>query len=194
MIGPGIMAQSTGPCEPCAGEGKTVQSVCKACNGKKFLDQEKILEVKITPGMKEGETIVFSGECSESAEFESPGDVVLTIRRTDPETGWVVQGSDLLLQQTVSYAEAMMGVSFRLKDHPSGKSPLFVWNKGPLLHGSVLRATGWGMLGGDALIEIHVTAPEARAWRPEELLMLQTVFQHTPVVPPTDVEVVGLEL
>jgi DnaJ family protein A protein 2 len=211
MIGPGIMAQSTGPCEPCGGEGKTVQSVCKGCNGKKFLDQEKILEVKITPGMKEGETIVFAGECSESAEFESPGDVVLTIRRTDPETGWIVQGSDLRLQQTVSYAEAMMGVSFRLKDHPSGKSPLFVWNKGPLLHGSVLRAKGWGMrtpssspqgkgIGvlidekeGDALIEILVTAPEARAWRPEELLMLQTVFQHTPVAPPTDVEVVSLE-
>jgi len=211
MMGPGIMAQSTGLCEPCKGEGKRTLQVCKGCNGKKFLDREKILEVKITPGMKDGDTIVFAGECSESSEFETPGDVVLTIRRTDPETGWIVQGSDLCRQQKISYPEAMMGVSFQLKDHPSGKSPLFVWNKGPLLHGAVLRAKGWGMrtpssspqgkgIGvlsdekwGDALIEIHVTAPEARAWRPEELLMLQTVFQYTPPTPPTDVEVVSLE-
>jgi len=194
MIGPGIMAQSTGPCEPCGGEGNMTKSVCTSCNGKKYIEQEKLLEVKITPGMKEGETIVFPGECSESAEFETPGDVVLTIRRTDPETGWVVRGCDLTVQQKVSYAEAMMGVSFRLKDHPSGKSPLFVWNKGPLLHGAVLRAKGWGMPGGDALVEICVTAPEARAWRPEELLMLQTVFQHTPAEAPADVEIVTMDL
>jgi DnaJ-class molecular chaperone len=194
MVGPGIMAQSTGPCHPCEGEGKQCLSVCKACNGKKFVDQEKTLVVNITPGMKEGETIVFPGECSESAEFEAPGDVILTIRRTDPNTGWNVHGSDVHFQQTVSYAEAMMGLSFRLKDHPSGKSPLFVWNKGPLLHGAVLRAKGWGMPGGDALIEIQVSAPEARPWRPEELLMLQTVFQYTPPPEPTDVEVVPMEL
>jgi DnaJ-class molecular chaperone len=204
MMGPGIMAQSTGPCNACEGEGKQCLSVCKACNGKKFIDQEKTLVVNITPGMKEGETIVFPGECSESAEYEAPGDVILTIRRTDPNTGWDVRGSDLYFQQTVSYAEAMMGLSFRLKDHPSGKSPLFVWNKGPLLHGAVLRAKGWGMPQetlvagvnkkiGDALIEIHVTAPEARPWRPEELLMLQTVFQYTPPSEPTDVEVVSME-
>ena len=193
MIGPGIMAQSTGPCEACHGEGKRAATQCSVCNGKKFFEQEKTLVVKITPGMKEGETIIFSGECSESAEFETPGDVILTIRRTDPETGWSVRDNDLAFQQTVSYAEAMMGVSFRLKDHPSGKSPLFVWNKGPLLHGAVLRAKGWGMPGGNALIEIQVTAPEVRPWRPEELLMLQTVFQYTPSAPPTDVEVVPLE-
>ena len=195
MVGPGIMAQSTGPCHPCEGEGKQCLSVCKACNGKKFVDQEKTLVVNITPGMKEGETIVFPGECSESTEYETPGDVILTIRRTDPNTGWTVHGSDVHFQQTVSYAEAMMGLSFRLKDHPSGKSPLFVWNKGPLLHGAVLRAKGWGMPpNGDALIEIQVSAPEARPWRPEELLMLQTVFQYTPPTDPTDVEVVPMEL
>jgi DnaJ family protein A protein 2 len=201
MMGPGILAQSTGMCEPCGGEGKRILQVCKTCNGKKLIDQEKILVVNITPGMKEGETIVFSGECSESSDFETPGDVILTIRRTDPETGWEVRGSDLLVRQTISYAEAMMGVSFRLKDHPSGKSPLFVWNKGPLLHRAVLRAKGWGMRtsfseekSGDALVEIHVTPPEQRPWRPEELLMLQTVFQYSPPAPPTDVEVVSLEV
>ena len=76
-MGPGIMAQSTGLCESCKGEGKRTLQVCKSCNGKKFLDREKILEVKINPGMKDGDTIVFGGECSESAEFETPGDVVV---------------------------------------------------------------------------------------------------------------------
>jgi len=192
MMGPGILAQSTGICEPCKGEGKRTVQVCKTCNGKQFVEKEKTLVVKITPGMKEGDTIVFSGECSESKEFDTPGDVVLTIRRTDPETGWEVRGIDLAIRQTVTYAEAMMGISFRLKDHPSGKSPLFVWNRGPLLHGAVLRAKGWGMTGGDALVEMLVTPPDQRPWRPEELLMLQTVFQYTPPVTPTDVEVVTL--
>jgi len=56
----------------------------------------------------------------------------------------------------------------------------------------VLRAKGWGMAGGDALVEMLVTPPEQRPWRPEELLMLQTVFQYTPPTTPTDVEVVTL--
>jgi DnaJ-class molecular chaperone len=201
MIGPGIMAQSTGVCTACSGEGSRILKPCHDCHGKKFIEREKVLHVKITPGMQDGQNIVFGGECSESAEFETPGDVILTIRRTDPETGWRTCGSDLYFQHTISYAEAMMGVSFRLKDHPSGKSPLFVWNKGPLLQGAVLRAKGWGMpsngsteaMYGDAFIEFQVTPPEQRPWRPEELLMLQTVFHYTPPADPTDVEIIHLQ-
>ena len=197
MIGPGIMAQSTGVCNNCNGEGSRILKPCQDCHGKKFIEREKVLHVKITPGMQDGQNIVFPGECSESAEFETPGDVILTIRRTDPETGWRVCGSDLYFQHTISYAEAMMGISVRVKDHPSGKSPLFVWNKGPLLHGAVLRAKGWGMpteaTYGDAFLEFQVTPPEQRPWRPEELLMLQTVFHYTPPADPTDVEIIQLD-
>lgn len=41
MIGPGMIAQSTGPCDVCSGEGKRVLKPCMTCHGKRFQEREK---------------------------------------------------------------------------------------------------------------------------------------------------------
>jgi len=183
-IGPGIMAQTRVPCDGCGGEGKRVLRACGSCHGKKYVEREKALEIKITPGMTDGETLVFSGECSDTPEFDRPGDVVLTLRRSDAGVGelneyeWI--NNDLMIRKSVTFAESVLGFTLSLDKHPGGARSVS-WRGGPLLHGAVLKLEGGGMPKkggghGALLIQVMVSAPEARAWTPEEAAKLQSVF------------------
>jgi DnaJ-class molecular chaperone len=183
-IGPGIMAQTRVACDGCGGEGKRVLRACGACHGKKYVEREKALEIKITPGMTDGETLVFSGECSDTPEFERPGDVVLTLRRSDAGVGELDEyewsGHDLTIRKSVSFAESVLGFTLSLDKHPGGARRVS-WRGGPLVHGAILKLEGGGMPKkgggyGALFIQVMVAAPEARAWTPDETAKLQSVF------------------
>ena len=180
QIGPGMIAQTRAACDGCNGEGKRTMRVCRHCQGKRMIEKDKQLDIKITPGMRDGEQLVFAGECSDSADYENPGDVVLTLRRSGTdEYEW--KGDDLWLRRTVTFAESILGFSVVLSDHPNGLSPSFSWRGGPLIHGAVLQMTSMGMPRkgggfGTLYLQIMVTPPEVRAWTPEEAATLQSVL------------------
>jgi DnaJ-class molecular chaperone len=185
MIGPGMMAQHQMPCDVCSGEGKRVLKTCRGCQGKKFTEREKQLDIKITPGMREGETLVFAGECSDTAEFDAPGDVVLVLRRSDSgiddldEFEW--KGDDLWIRRTVTFAESLLGFDMEFSDHPNGSSPTYSWKGGPVLHGAVLCMNGAGMPRksggyGNMYVQIMVTPLEVKPWSTEDATKLQSVF------------------
>jgi DnaJ-class molecular chaperone len=183
IIGPGMMAQSTGPCDVCSGEGKRVLRTCKICHGKKLVEAEKELLIVIKPGMIEGETLVFDGECSDTFEYEQPGDVVLTLKRADIDnTMWEWRFADLWTQATVSFAESVLGFQVELKGHPSGKSLVVGWHGGPLMNGKVMKVRGWGMPKkegggfGDAYVQLSVTPPSTEAWSAEQRAKLEEVL------------------
>ena len=191
MIGPGMMAQSTGPCDVCSGEGRRVMKQCMNCHGKRFLEREKELSVQIKPGMHDGQTLLFAGECSETADYEEPGDVVLTLRRADApaegaEGGWEWRGSDLYTKVRVSFGEAILGFRREIGEHPSGTPLIVEWRGGPITHLTVLEAEGKGMprkevpgTFGKAFVQVLVSAPEARTWTAEERLQLRALFGIT---------------
>jgi DnaJ family protein A protein 2 len=79
MMGP-MQAVTRGPCGDCNAEGRRVSVMCKACSGKKFVSQEKILEVVITPGMRPKELIAFERECSDQHEYAEAGVVHIVLQ------------------------------------------------------------------------------------------------------------------
>jgi DnaJ homolog subfamily A member 2 len=202
MIGPGMVAQSMGPCDVCSGDGKRVLQTCKRCHGKKFVEREKELTVAIKPGMHEGQALTFAGECSDSAEYDTPGDVVLTLKRADPPQSEVDAwewrgGADLWIRIRITFAESVLGFTKTLLGHPSGKQLPVRWRGGPLVHGAVLQAPDWGMPRkesssirsdgtdmpnktgsghGVCYIQVFVAPPEAREWSPEDRSMLQKIL------------------
>jgi len=183
MLGPGIMARGEVQCDECHGEGKRVLKTCGNCKGKRFVEKEKQLDIRITPGMRDGEQLTFAGECSDSVEFEAPGDVVLTLRRSDAgvsetdEYEWT--GDDLWIRKTVSFSESLLGFVLELSDHPGGARS-FEWRGGPLVHGAVLKFAGGGMpkkSGGTGIlyVQVMVTPPEVRPWTADEAAKLLSV-------------------
>jgi DnaJ-class molecular chaperone len=180
MIGPGMMAQSTGPCDVCNGEGKRVLKACYGCHGKRFVEREKELTIVIQPGMHDGQTLVFPGECSETADFEEPGDVVLTLRRADAEEGWEWRGADLYTKVSVSFGESILGFRRELPGHPSGVPLIVEWFGGPVTHLTTLELDAKGMPKkeggyGKLFVQVHVASLE-RQWTTEEAAQLRTLF------------------
>jgi DnaJ family protein A protein 2 len=185
QIGPGIMAQSRMPCDGCGGMGKRILRACGTCHGKRFAEREKALDIKIVPGMRDGQNLVFEGECSDSAEFERPGDVVLTLRRSDAGVGDLDEfewsGDDLTIRRSITYAESILGFSMTLEKHPGG--PLnIIWHGGPLIHGAMLKYEGGGMPRhtgsgfGTLYIQVMISPPPTVAWSPEDAAKLASVL------------------
>jgi DnaJ family protein A protein 2 len=186
QMAPGMVIQSRRPCDVCNGEGKRTIRVCKGCQGKKFIEKEKHLDIKVTPGMAEGENLMFPGECSDTLEFDTPGDVLLTLKlATDgsaPVYEW--RGADLTYKHTISFAESILGFEVTLADHPSGESPKYSWRGGPLINGAVLKMEGGGMpkrgdgSGGFGVlhIQICVRPPPTVPWSAEDAAKLASVL------------------
>jgi len=144
-MGP-IMSMSHEPCGPCGQSGKRVVEECRLCRGRKLLESESNLEVVIEPGMQEGDRLVFAGKCSESTQYNTPGDVVLAIRSISGESeAWVRKGSELTYVVHLTLAESLLGWSRNIDGHPSGKPLNILWKNGILRDGENIRISGWGM-------------------------------------------------
>lgn len=191
QLGPGMIQQMTQPCTDCNGAGKRVTQICHECNGKKYKAHEKALNAKIEPGMSDGDKMRFKGECSDSPDYEEPGDVILNIMRTGGlEYDW--QGSDLHITHAVSLKEAMLGFNIKLDTHPSDKPVSLTWGGGSLKHDGVLQAKGLGMPVkgrdgefGDLFIHIDVLGKTGE-WTAEQRELLQKVWPDW-VLPETGV-------
>ena len=118
MIGPGMFATSRGPCESCNGKTKTGITKCSECNGKKFFTQEKVLEVSIKPGMKKGDNLVFSNECSDDPNFMEPGDVHIFFTDADETLDITRNENDLSAKCIINLKDSLLGTTFTVKDHP----------------------------------------------------------------------------
>jgi DnaJ family protein A protein 2 len=184
QMGP-MTAMTQEPCGACQQRGSRASDKCGACAGRCVVERESTLEVRIEPGMQEGDRIVFPGQCSESPMFESPGDVILVVRAASSDAGaeWVRHGADLMTEVELTAAEMLLGWSRSLEQHPSGSPVQITWNGGMLRHGQHLVVRGKGMpvrggSGGSGFgnLVIVVRARVEEALTEEQQRLLQNVW------------------
>lgn len=67
MLGPGAYTHTVQPCGECQGQGQIVdeKDKCKSCKGQKLVDNKKILEVAVEPGVPHEKDYIFTGESDE---------------------------------------------------------------------------------------------------------------------------------
>jgi DnaJ-class molecular chaperone len=130
--------------------------------------------------MRENENMIFEGECSESPEHDTPGDLVITLRLAPSRYEW--KDDNLYLTHTLTFKESVLGFVVTLDDHPSRKQQVLRWSGGPLIHGTVLSMDGKGMPKrggggfGDLKIKLNVTEPPRVPWTPEQQKVLNEIF------------------
>lgn len=117
MMGP-IQMVNEGPCRDCNGQGKKASGNCYVCSGKKTRPEEKKITVKIEPGMRPGEVLVFPKECSDDPSYEEPGDVHILLQEASGDDGWERRGDDLETQIQLSLEESLLGCTKTLSGHP----------------------------------------------------------------------------
>ena len=118
-----IMQQQS-VCSTCRGRGEWIrpEDSCEACQGAKLVEEAKILEVKIQPGMAIGEVIVLAGEANETPVGGDPGDVIITLTLKVPkeEQKWRHEGKDLVLEMEIDLLQACCGGDIVFQ-HVTGK-------------------------------------------------------------------------
>jgi DnaJ family protein A protein 2 len=183
QMGP-MMTISQSPCGACNQTGQRVVDKCGACDGRRVAGRAAALDARIEPGMQEGDRIVFPGQCSESPDFEAPGDVILVLRAASSDSErWERRGAELSYVVELSVAEAMLGWARELEGHPSGRPLRIVWKEGVVRDGEVLRVVGWGMPQrggatgcGDLRVVCRVAAGNQGPWSEEQRRALMSVW------------------
>lgn len=145
MMGPGMQAVTRGPCTTCMGEGKKPGTACGSCNGKKFQSQEKVLDIKIEPGMKVGEILVFARECSDNHDYMEAGDVHIVLQEADEEGIPRREGETLHVEFQILLSECLLGCERTVRGHPGYPDGLVVPLKPGLMSGESFVVEGKGM-------------------------------------------------
>uniref|UniRef100_A0A6G1SAJ8 DnaJ subfamily B member 11 n=1 Tax=Aceria tosichella TaxID=561515 RepID=A0A6G1SAJ8_9ACAR len=117
------------------------QTVCDECPNMELTTQEKLLEVEVEPGMKEGAEQKFHGEGEPHIDGD-PGDLKVRIR-TLPHSVFERRGDDLFTNATISLADALTGFTISL-NHLDGHT-VKVTREKVTWPGAKVRKAGEGM-------------------------------------------------
>lgn len=181
QMGPMIQRFQT-ECDKCHGQGDIMNEKdrCKTCKGKKVVNERKILEVNVYPGMKEGQKVVFEGEGDQQPDV-IPGDVVFVIEQK-PNDLYTRKGDDLYINQKIDLLTALAGGEIAFY-HVSGE-----WIKIEILPGEVISpgstkvVSGKGMPipkhggFGNLLIKFEIEFPPKNFATEEQLKELEKIL------------------
>jgi DnaJ family protein A protein 2 len=120
QMGP-MQMMTEGPCPGCGGSGEQPEGQCSGCQGKCFLQEAKSLDIKVEAGMMPGNTVVFSGMCSDTHGFTEAGDVTVILREADENdlaSRWIRENTRLKTSVTINLTEALLGTTKVLYGHP----------------------------------------------------------------------------
>ena len=192
QMGP-FMMENQLPCDMCDGSGKQKGDSCWTCKGSCFTKEEKKLEVKIEAGSMPGNTVVFSGESSDTPDYTEAGDVVIELQAADETVPWTRNGDDLHAASQIGFSESLVGCTVRISDHPGFTSHVVFSVPAGTLNGDKIRVKGYGMPKkgrsekGDAIITITVAKPTVAEYKSlvQSRELITNLFQ---VVEPVKVE------
>ncbi len=159
-------------CSRCGGEGKIITDPCPTCHGRKRVEQERTLSVKIPAGVETGNTIRLSGEGALGTGGGPPGDLYVFLS-VEEHALFGREGQDVILNVPLSFAQATLGTELEVPTLggaeklkiPAGTQPGHVFR---------LRGKGFPNLrghgAGDQLCKVTIEVPTKLTAKQKELL------------------------
>lgn len=167
------------PCRDCQGVGTIVDEKCPECHGTGGVTKTRTLNVRIPPGVADGQRIRLAGRGEPGERGGPPGDLfVRAILRPDPIFGR--SGDDLTVAIPVTFAEAVLGAEVRV---PTLEGMVKVKVPPGTPSGRLLRVRGRGVpkrdgQPGDLLVTVEIVLPEHLSEEAREAL--ETFASLTP--------------
>lgn len=176
--GTGQVTQTSGffsisaTCPQCRGEGRIIKSPCHNCRGTGRVTVEKIVQVKIPPGVEDGTRLRLRNEGEEGRLGGPNGDLYIFIR-VEPHDFFQRDGSDVYCQIPISITQASLGGTIdvmTLEGQDKLKIPKGTQN------GKTFRLKGKGIPHlrgygrGDQIVQVLVKIPTNLNKKQEELL------------------------
>lgn len=149
-------------CPNCRGKGKTFEEkyLCQACGGEGLISEEVEKEIKIPPGVFDGQKVLLRGE-GHHLNSNQKGDTVVILETRDPL--FYREQQNLKIKYPISILTAMVGGSENLK-LPSGEEISFKIPAG-IRPGQTIKVKGKGLpifnspQHGDLFIQIQYSVP-----------------------------------
>lgn len=128
-------------CPQCGGTGQVNRDPCQECGGEGRVRREKVLGIKIPPGVDDGTRLRIAGEGEAGRTGGPPGDLYVALR-VRPHPYFERRGDDLYVRIPLSITQATLGTEIRVPTLkglqkmkiPEGTQP-----------GAVFRLRGHGM-------------------------------------------------
>jgi molecular chaperone DnaJ len=143
-------------CGRCHGTGRMVTSPCPDCGGEGHVTVERKLQIKIPGGVDTGSQLRISGEGESGAAGGPPGDLYVVVR-AEEHAFFQREGSALLCEVPVGFAQAALGSSVEVPTVDGGKTKVNIPEG--TQSGTTFRVRGQGVphLGGRGRGDLHVT-------------------------------------
>jgi molecular chaperone DnaJ len=107
LLGQFVTAQV---CSRCQGSGRLVTKLCETCAGAGRVSMERRLDVRIPPGIHDGQRIRLTGEGHAGDVGSRPGDAYVAVHVV-PDPRFVREGDDIISMLDLTMTEAALGVT-----------------------------------------------------------------------------------
>lgn len=165
-------------CPTCQGSGQTIGDPCRPCRGQGRVRDEKKLQVKVPPGVDQGDRVRLTGEGEAAPQGGIPGDLYVEIH-TKEHPIFQREGHDLYCEVPINFVTAALGGELEV---PTLDSKIKLHVPPETQTGKVFKLTGRGVRSvhdhrvGDLLCRLVVETPISLNKRQKELLQ---EFQNT---------------
>jgi molecular chaperone DnaJ len=179
--------QMVSTCPQCRGSGEVITNPCKKCRGTGRVPKKRVVNVKIPPGVHEGQGIRVASEGEPGRSGGPRGDLYCYVR-IKPHEFLQRDGNDLIAVVPVSFTQAALGATIEV---PSLNGSRQLKIPAGTQYGSIFRIKGQGLPDirtrrtGDQLVQIIVEIPTKLNSTQQELLREFAKTENKSVFPKT---------
>ncbi|MBV9514943.1 MAG: molecular chaperone DnaJ [Mycobacteriaceae bacterium] len=148
------------PCTDCRGTGSIIEHPCPECKGTGVATRSRTINVRIPPGVQDGQRIRLPGQGEAGLRGAPSGDLYVTVH-VRPDKVFGRDGDDLTVTVPVSFAELALGTTLSV---PTLDGKVGVRVPKGTADGRILRVRGRGVPkrdggSGDLLVTVKVAVP-----------------------------------
>ncbi len=166
------MTQTMSACPKCRGTGKIIHQPCKTCRGAGSIRRQQKIKVTIPAGIDDEQTISLRGQGNSGVNGGPAGDLLVTVI-VRPHARFERDGTSVLLEQEISYAQAALGAEVEV---PTLDGPVKLTIPEGTQPGAVFRLRGKGVPylrgsgRGDQFVTVRLAVPKNLSGSQKELL------------------------
>ena len=164
--GSGVISRNQGafgfsePCTDCRGSGSIIEHPCSECKGTGVTTRTRTINVRIPPGVEDGQRIRLAGQGEAGLRGAPSGDLYVTVH-VRPDQVFGRDGDDLTVTVPVSFTELALGTTLSV---PTLDGRVGVKVPKGTADGRTLRVRGRGVPkrsggSGDLLVTVKVAVP-----------------------------------
>ena len=148
------------PCTECRGSGSLIENPCDECGGTGVTTRNRTINVRIPPGVEDGQRIRLAGQGEAGLRGAPSGDLYVTVH-VRPDRVFGRDGDDLTVSVPVSFTELALGTTLSV---PTLDGKVGVKVPKGTADGRILRVRGRGVPkrsggSGDLLVTVKVAVP-----------------------------------